>query len=727
MKTIIPTRFTALRAMRYRTAAGLALALAACGAVLNSAVGIELAEVAGRNDAGEVFAFPGERSILAESDCGIVNGRLAIGIPFKAVARIEGLWAPPYVSSDFQLSLSVAGRKIDAEAYVWRPFQIQRIGTILGNRLTTTTTLVPGKRAGILAVTLENKGATATQVPLEVTVQGTLDRTDAWEFSAPKSSTPTQGTVEGDLLVLQQCDLAIGLQGAGARWRWDPKAKSGRCTVSVPPGGRTTVHLAFSIGPRGAARAECRAVAADPTRALQAADVEYLRQVRELWERVPRLISTNRSLVRFYERSLVHFLTNRWDVPEFVLRPYYGTGSIKGGCVCNYLWNFGETWEILPLYDPQAAREHIGRFLKTDLTAHFAFNPLTGKAFGPWYMVNQEKIIGLVYYYVKNIGDLKFLDSIIEGKTVLEHVIANALYGDDLSKPVRLIDYGPSNSHLELRRGYPYNHVMPDLNGRRYANYLMASRLAELAGRPATYLRQRAESLKVLLKQSLWNPRTRWFDFQDAQGRKQSRWTVQVFKLLESGVLDGEQEAGLLGHLNEREFLSEFGLHSLSKTEIAYDPADIDNGGPGCCTSFPPQIAERLYNSGHPEAAEDILRRILWWGERMPYWGDSLVAERIDYRKDTPLQCTIDGVAAAQCIIFGLFGVDAQFDGSIVVGPHPLRSAPEMELRGLRLRGKSLNIRVQGSRFEVAAEGRMIAARIGQRVAIRDGSLTVLP
>jgi len=178
---------------------------------------------------------------------------------------------------------------------------------------------------------------------------------------------------------------------------------------------------------------------------------------------------------------------------------------------------FGKTWEILPLYDPRAAREHIRQFLKTDL----------------------------------------------------EHVIANALYGDDPSKPVRLIDYGSSNSHLELRRGYPYKHVMPDLNGRRYANYLMASRLADLAGKPAPHLRQRAESLKVLLKQALWNPRTRWFDFRDAQGRTDSRWTVLVFKLFGSGVLDGEQEAGLLGHLNEREFLSEFGLHSLSKTDIA--------------------------------------------------------------------------------------------------------------------------------------------------------------
>ena len=126
------------------------------GSVFGTAAG---ADVGGRADAGEGFSLPGKRSILEESDCGIVNGRLAIGTPFKDVARIDGLWAPPYVSSDFQLSLSVAGRRIAAEEYVWRPFKMQRTGTVLGARLTTITALVPGKRAGILAVTLENRGA----------------------------------------------------------------------------------------------------------------------------------------------------------------------------------------------------------------------------------------------------------------------------------------------------------------------------------------------------------------------------------------------------------------------------------------------------------------------------------------------------------------------------------------------------------------------------------------
>jgi hypothetical protein len=411
-------------------------------------------------------------------------------------------------------------------------------------------------------------------------------------------------------------------------------------------------------------------------------------------------------------------------VPEFILHPYYSTGSVNGGCVCDYLWNFGECWEILPLVDPAANRAHIKQFLVTDMTQHFAFEPTTGKAFGPWYMVNQEKIIGMIYCHVLNTGDVGFLAEKVDGKTVLEHAIVNAMYGDDLAKPVALIDYGPSNSHLELRRGLPYNHVMPDLNGRRYQNYVQAAELAEMAGKPAPQLRRRAEELKVVLKDRLWNRQTRWFDFLNEKGQKDTRYTVQMFKLFGSKVLDAEQEAGLLGHLlSEKEFLSEFGLHSMAKGDPAYDPTDVDNGGPGICTGFVGQIAEKLYKAGKPDAAEEILKRVLWWGDRLPYWGDSIVADKMDYRHDTPLQCTIDGVDLAQGVIFGMFGVRAEFNGDICINPHPPKLASRIELHKLRLRGRTLDIIVDGDRYEVRLGGSRIRARVGDPVRVHDDEL----
>ncbi len=665
------------------------------------------------------FAMRGDQNILDEAHFGIVNGRLAAGVNYKDVASIHGLWAPPLVSSDFQLTVTILGQKVATQSYLWRPFEVQRTGSVSGIKLTTFTTLVPAVRGGVLSLEMENPGPKPLVAPLAVTVSGTLDYTTQWEFARPASRTVANRIVHGASLVLETKQVAIAVRAAGCEIDWDATASCGRGSIHLAPGGRATVYLAFALGGRSEAIDACNALAAEPGKSIARARETYLGQVRDLFQGLPRFESSNPSLIRFYNRSLVHFLMNRWDAADFVLRPYYATGSVCGGCVCNYLWNFGETWEILPLHDPRATREHIQQFLKTDMTRHFAFNPLTGEAFGPWYPVNQEKILGLIYYYVKLTGDLGFLGDVVDGKTILDHAIAQAMHRDDRSRPVALIDYGPGNSHLELRRGYPYNHKMPDLNGRRYENYLMAARLAEAAGKPAPYLLQRAQNLKLLLKQTLWNPKTRWFDFQDDRERKDTRFTVQIFKLLGSKVLDAEEEAGLLSHLNETEFLSRFGLHSMSKTDVAYDQVDIDNGGGGSCTCFPPQIAERLYKAGHPEAADNILRRILWWGERMPYWGDSLVANAVEYRKDTPLQCTIDGVTVAQCLIFGTFGVSVELNGDILLDPRPSTLASSMELHGLKLRGRMLDIVVQQGRYQVRMAGNQITAKVGQPVRIR--------
>ena len=409
---------------------------------------------------------------------------------------------------------------------------------------------------------------------------------------------------------------------------------------------------------------------------------------------------------------------NRWDVPEFVLHPYYSTGSVKGGCVANYLWNFGEVWEILPLFDAPAARSHIKQFLKCDLLKHFLFNPITGAADGPWYMVNQEKIIGLTYYYVLLTGDTAFLDDTVDGKSIRDHMVVQAMFGDEIGKPATLIDYGPSNSHLELRRRYAYNHVMPDLNARRYANYLRAATLCDLARQPAPFLRERAELLKPLLKERLWDPQARWFRFEDGKGKSELRYTVQMFKPVGGGVLDKECEQGLLSHLNDKEFLSAYGLHSLSKRDPAYDQIDIDNGGGGICTSFPPQIIERLYQAGQPQLAADILNRLLWWGDTMPYWGDSIIANCKDYRRDTPLQCTFDGVAAAQCVIFGVFGVSARPDGDVVIKPNRLPFAPRVALKGLKVCGCVLDIRTDGGHYEVRSGQQTLWAPIGRAVLV---------
>ena len=75
-------------------------------------------------------------------------------------------------------------------------------------------------------------------------------------------------------------------------------------------------------------------------------------------------------------------------------------------------------------------------------------------------------------------------------------------------------------------------------------------------------------------------------------------------------------------------------------------------------------------------------------------------------------------MTVAQCIVFGMLGVSAEFDGRITVDPHPPAWASRIELAGLKIRGRSIDILLSDGRYEVRTGGRPVRAPIGQRVVV---------
>lgn len=683
------------------------------------------------NEYLDIFAADGSNLITRPEHLGIVSDMASVGISHDVVGKLDGLWAIPYVSSDFHLVPLVWGERIRTEHYVWRPFQASRIGRVRDVEVTSTTTLIYGKRAGVLQLKFRNLGSSPTTVPLqlvannEFTYRVTLDKEPVWDFAQPRSKTPVRNVPDDKGILRVQGDYAVALGVSLEGVRWEEPSRRFHGQLQLQPGQELTVAVVFAIGPKDEAVAQRNEVLESVEAEIEEAKSHYIAEVKNIYDRLPRFSSDNKSLEQMYNRSLSIFITNKMNVPDFILNPYYGTGAVKGGCTVNYLWNFGQVFQVLHMLDPEAGRTHIIQFIKSGgLDDAYAFYPLNGKTTGTWYMVNQEKIIRHVYHYVKLTGDRAFLDVEVEdGKTVLDAMVESALLLDDISKPVRLVDYGvdygASNSHLELRREFRYNHVMPDMNGRRYNNYKRVSELCAWAGKPQPVLMKRAAALKKVLKDQLWDPSKKWFAFQDSEGNSDIRYTVQMYKLFDSDVLDKEIEDGLLSHLNEEEFLSEYGLHSMSKLDIAYDQVDIDNGGGGNCTSFTPLIIGFLYQDGKTSVADDIFRRILWWGERLPYFSDSQYATEIGYRLDTPLQSNISTGVPAQTILFAMFGIDVAFDGTITINPVGSQLASTFELSGLKLRGKDINIRVEGGEYTVSVDSKTYKKKLGTATVIK--------
>ena len=104
----------------------------------------------------------------------------------------------------------------------------------------------------------------------------------------------------------------------------------------------------------------------------------------------------------------------------------------------------------------------------------------------------------------------------------------------------------------------------------------------------------------------------------------------------------------------------------------------------------------------------------------MPYFCDSQVANEIDYRQDTPLQSNISTGCPAQCILFGIFGIDVAFDGTITINPRKTTLSDKMDIKGLRLRGKEIDISVNGDMYEVVVDGESFTANIGSAITIEN-------
>lgn len=661
-----------------------------------------------------IFRLSGDMNIMDEHQVGIFNGHVTTDTTYRDVMSLSGLFAPPYASSDFRLEVRLFGETIPTRNYMWYPFQVLRSGAVQGVEVSTTTVLPPGKRAVVLEVTLENTTAIEKQVPVQFNFLGSVGYVKAWDFGVPDTRTAnTKTTAERRRVVRHSSAAAVVLATDLPDPKWEPWSSHWETHVVLAPKQRKTHYTVVTIGPQQEAVQQSDQLLADPGKAVAEARTDYAAQTKDLFNKIPRLDASDKRLVAFYNRCILPFLFNKWNVSEFVLHPYYSTGGINGGCVANYLWDFAGSCELLPLYDPQATKDHLKQFLREDFTKHFLFNPIDGKASGPTYYVNQEKIVFVAYYYVLHTGDVAFLQEMVNGKSVLDWIIYHASYGDDFSKPAVLVDYGDGNHHLELRGKHRYDNYLPDLNGRRYLSYMMAHRLSEIAGKKQDYLAERAKALKPFLKEQLWDPESRWFFVKFADGHKELRYTIQMYKMIGSAVLDREEESGLLGHLNETEFLSPYGIHSMSKKDPAYDQVDIDCGGGGNYVAFSPRIAELLYQAGHISYAEDILKRSLWWGERLPYLPDSLVANQIEYRRDTPLQNAFDASCGTQCIIFGMFGVKVDFNGDITVDPKPPKWSPRISLSGVKIRGTTFDVSVDATQYTVRTGQKTLRSKLG--------------
>lgn len=662
-----------------------------------------------------LYRFESKKNILEEKDLGICTDVASLRTPEYSFAACECFQGCPLTDTGFTFDLVLNGEKIKTKKWVWLPNAMQRFGSFSKFKLESITAVAKGSRTAVQKITIKNNGEADETITVQAKYRSNPRKEDDWFFLAPAAKRGRlENYTEENGSIYCKTDTAQVKFSSSEKLKMFPTAYLWEGKINLPAGGKYTIYFTFELG---YINEEFKPLNFEEI--IKSSFNWFEQESNRIFQNLPRFSSSNPALTNLYYRSLVTYMLCRWENKDLCTLPYFSTGSINGACMCSYLWDYCGGLMLHPVYDSYGNKEILKAYLRNDLTTSYALNPATSGPVGPWYQVNQEKIILMVYYHILFTGEKEFLSEVAGDKTVLEWMLYHAYVADDLSKDVELFDYKKGgDAHLELRREYLYNGIMPDLNARRYMNYLRVYELTKVAGKPDENLLQRANDLKKVLT-ALWNDDKKWYDFIDENGKRDIRYTVQMFKFLNSPVISQKERDGLISHLNEEEFLSEFGLHSMSKKDPAYDQDDIDNGGGGICTHFTMQICAQLYEMGYEELATDILSRVYWWGERMPYMGDSCAANMIANREDTPLQGDISSVSAAQMIFYYIFGIRADFNGYITISPVKARPAKNMKIENARLCGKIFSVEIfEDNTFTVVCDGIGKSAKIGEKIKI---------
>ena len=185
-----------------------------------------------------LFAFPLTGVIHQADHFGIKNDMMSAGIDPNAAVDVQGLFAPPFVSSDFRFTVNVDGAPLKPTSGSWLPIRVTAKHALNPVQMDSSMNLPYGQRAMLVSVLVSPRDGRKT-VHLSGECMGTLDVNTVWEFARPASQSKTSPSFEGDTLLLTQGENAIALMWGTnpdmppLDMHWDVNAGRWSCEVPV--------------------------------------------------------------------------------------------------------------------------------------------------------------------------------------------------------------------------------------------------------------------------------------------------------------------------------------------------------------------------------------------------------------------------------------------------------------------------------------------------------------
>jgi hypothetical protein len=476
-------------------------------------------------------------------------------------------------------------------------------------------------------------------------------------------------------------------------WHWEIPAQASRTAR-------------FAVIPQEISSPAPDPYAPDIAERIERADKALRERMHWASENLPRISTADKQLDDLYYRCILSVMDTRWDRENFITRPYYAVGT----WLDTIAWDTSYASELLSMLDPAGLRETFLTYIRQGLLTH-TYIPWNGKAEAFAYAQDPFAKMWILQDYLRQTGDFAFLDHVESGASVYEWMKRAAVeVKKQYGRPDGLLDFGSnSNNFLEIRTD-GYGNVVAATNGLAAETFQQLADWGKARNDPdAEKFAQWAALLRKSLNDKLWNEEAGWFDNLYPDGSRQLVMSYHLFDVLGVGLLSQHQQQRMIAHITEGEFLGPYGMYSIAKTdEKHWELMDMDWGGGGQYTGMPLRIAETLYRLGYSELGWNILARCGRWTERYPYIPQDAFT---DYFGEIPedMSLEIASGSGVQAILFGIFGLRPQMDGSLQILPAYHAEMGNAKMAGYHFREHTYDVAMTPTEYYVYRDGRLAA------------------
>lgn len=647
------------------------------------------------------------------------------------VVAVRSIAFPPYAQGEMNVAplgsngellngvLYVDGEYFTATKtpieFVWQPDRIERRSVYKDLELKSTT-IVPFKTKSVavkLSVSNMTKQRRKTQIKLAINA-GVAKSVTPWNAAY------SPGEYDNERIVDQSRNAVVSkskrtdayvVQGVSPR----PASISASWIVyelDLAPRESAAIVFVNSIGgTRAEAQSDFDSIVNRFDAAVKETTDEWNNQLRAAFTPnndrfsgfVPTLVTTDDSVKRIYHSAVMTALYFRRTTPHSVYGTTYATLMPRYWETTTFLWDISLSAMLLAMLDPVVLRKMMETWMTLDIHKHFGTEFLTGAGVGPWYSVNDYAMSRMAKEYLRWTGDRAWLDKMIGGKNVFQHLVSYAEYWRELDTNKHgLADYGGVLNLLEAVSSYV--HEVAGLNAANVHNLRFAAELVEYRGnklkadslrREAAELGRRVQELYVPGR-GIWKCRLPDGSYNEVRHCYDFGTTLMNI----GDMMPASQKREMVDFF-VRELKTPTWMRALSTRDLDVTfSIRPDHQWTGAYCSWPALALSGLYAAGAVELALEWMKGLAKTSMQGPY-GQAHFTESF-YTPESNGGATkspsdqpyindwacVSGCNYLEPIVDSIFGVQAGLFGTIAAKPRFGSFDPNAELRNINYQGQ---------------------------------------